>query len=266
MKASELCPWTHQLITETFLEAGLPPGTVNIVMADHSAGPAITETIIAHPGIRKVEFSGSAPVGRIIGAVAAKHLKPIFMELRDQSPAIIQDDADLQRAAQQCAQGAMAHQGQVCFSTERLIVMESVRCEFSKLLVAALDAMGKLGGPARTSLTKAAADKAKGNIDAAIKGGAKFLYGSSDMGAPSSIAPSIMMDVDMKSAVSSAEAFAPTALMMTVETEEEAIAEANSPIGGLSASVVTKSYERGLRMARELELVSLTDPYVFFLC
>jgi acyl-CoA reductase-like NAD-dependent aldehyde dehydrogenase len=75
-----------------------------------------------------------------------------------------------------------------------------------------------------------------------------------------------MMDVDGKSAVSSAEAFAPTALMMTVETEEEAIAEANSRIGGLSTSVFTKSYERELRMAREVELVSLTEPYVLFLC
>ena len=224
-----------------------------MVMADRSAGPAITETIIAHPGIRKVEFIGSAPVGRTIGLVAAKHLKPIFMELRDQSPAIILDDADLQKAAQQCAQGAMAHQGQVCFSTERLIVMKSVPNEFSKYLVAALDGMGKLGGPARTSVTKVAADKAKGNIDAAIKEGANFFYGSSDMGAPSSIALSILMDVDRKSAFPLAEAFAPTALTMTVETEEEAIAEANSRIGGLSASVLTKSYERGLRMARELK-------------
>jgi acyl-CoA reductase-like NAD-dependent aldehyde dehydrogenase len=257
MKASELCPWTHQLITETFLEAGFPPGTVNMVMADRSVGPAITETLIAHPGIRKVEFIGSAPVGKIIGSVCAKHLKPIFMELGDQSPAIILEDADLQRASQQCAQGAMAHQGQVCFSTERIIVMNSVLDEFSKLLVQALEGMGKLGGPAKTSVTKAATDKAKGNIDAAIKDGAKFLFGSSDMNGPSNLAPSILTNVDRNSAVSSGEAFAPTALLMSVNTEEEAVAEANSRIGGLSASVFTSSYEKGLRLARELEFGEL---------
>jgi acyl-CoA reductase-like NAD-dependent aldehyde dehydrogenase len=259
MKASELCPWTHQFIMETFMEAGFPPGAVNMVMADRATGPAITETIIAHPAIRKVEFIGSAPVGRIIGQVCAKHLKPIFMELGDQSPAIVMEDADLQKAAQMCAQGAMAHQGQVCFSTERIIVMKQVQDEFSKLLVAALDGMGKLGGPARTSVTKAAAEKAKGPIDAAVKEGAKFLYGSTDMGAPSSMGPSILTDVDRNSAVSSAEAFAPTAFVMAVDTEEEAIEEANSRIGGLSASVFTRSYERGLRMARQLEFGEYTD-------
>lgn len=253
MKASELCPWTHQIVAETFLEAGFPPGTVNMVMADRSTGPPITEAIIAHPGIRKVEFIGSEKVGRIVGSVASKHLKPVFMELGDQSPAIVLADADLKVAAQKVAMGAMAHQGQVCFSTERIIVLKSVVEEFSEQLVEVLEEMGKLEGPAKTTVTRGAADRAKANIDAAIKEGAKFLYGNSDIDSPSSVAPSILTNVDPDSAVSSAEAFAPTALLTAVETEEEAIEEANSRIGGLSASVFTSSYERGLKMARELE-------------
>ena len=111
MKASELCPWTYQLIVETFHEAGFPAGAINLIMADRAAGPKITEVVIEHPAIRKVEFIGSAAVGRIIGFIAAKNLKPILMELGDQSPAIVMEDADLTKAAQLCAQGAMAHQG-----------------------------------------------------------------------------------------------------------------------------------------------------------
>ena len=252
MKASELCPWTHQFVAETFLEAGFPPGSINMVMADRKAGPEITETIIAHTAIRKVEFIGSAAVGRIIGSVSAKHLKPVFMELGDQSPAIICDDADLHKAAQLCAQGAMLHQGQVCFSTERILVHSSVKDEFSRLLVDAVKNFGQMLGPG-AAVTKAAADKAKDTIDAAVADGAKFLFGSSDMNGPASLAPSILTDVSKKSAISTAEAFAPTAFVMGFETEEEAIAEANSRIGGLSASVFTGSFERGLHMARELE-------------
>lgn len=218
-------------------------------MADRKAGPEITETIIANPAIRKVEFIGSAAVGRIIGSVSAKHLKPILMELGDQSPAIVLDDADLQKAAQLCAQGAMAHQGQVCFSTERIIVQSSVVEKFNQLLV---EAVSKIPG-ANTAITQAAAEKSKTAIDAAVAEGAKFLYGSSDMVGPASVASSILTNVSKKSAISTGEAFAPTAFVMAVETEEEAIEEANSRIGGLSASVFTSSYERGLKMARELE-------------
>lgn len=228
-------------------------------MADRAVGPQITEHIISHPSIRKVEFIGSAAVGRIIGSVSAKHLKPILMELGDQSPAIIMEDADLHAAAGLCARGTMMHQGQVCFSTERFIVQSSVQEEFTRLLVDAVKQFEQ-NGP-NTAITKAAADKSKSVIDAAVADGAKFLYGSSEMNGPASITPSILTDVDRKSAISTAESFAPTAFVMAVETEEEAIEEANSRIGGLSASVFTKNYEKGLRMARELDFgVSSINP------
>ena len=254
LKSSELCPWTHQFIAETFREAGFPAGSVNTVMADRAAGPEITETIIAHPSIRKVEFIGSAAVGRIIGSVSAKHLKPILMELGDQSPAIVLDDADLQKAAQLCAQGAMFHQGQVCFSTERIIVHSSVKDEFTRLLV---DAVSKMPIVGTSAVTKAGANKAKAAVDAAIAEGAKFAYGSSEMVGPASMSPSILTNVSPKSVISTGEAFAPTAFVMGFETEEEAIEEANSRISGLSASVFTKNHERGLRIARELEFGSV---------
>lgn len=249
VKASELCPATHHLVVSVFHEAGFPPSAVNLIMADRPAGAEITETVIAHHALRKVEFIGSAGVGRIIASVAAKHLKPVLLELGDQSPAIVLDDADLKNAAKLCAQGAMMHHGQVCFSTERIIVQSSVLEEFARLLVEEVKGIPSAG----TAVTTAGAEKGKAAIDSAVKDGAKFLYGNSDMTASAALSPSILTNVDRKSAISTAEAFAPTAFIVPVESEEEAIEEANSRIGGLSASVFTEGYERGLRIARELE-------------
>ena len=105
LKASELCPWTHQLVLEVFEEAGLPTGVLNQVQASRGDAAAVTEAIISHPSLRKIEFVGSAAVGKIIGSVAAKYLKPVLMELGDQSPALVLDDADLAAAATKCARG-----------------------------------------------------------------------------------------------------------------------------------------------------------------
>lgn len=106
-KASELCPWTHQLVFEVFEEAGFPPGVLNKIQCARADAATVTEAIISHPSLRKVEFVGSAAVGRIIGGVAAKHLKPVLMELGDQSPVIVLEDADLNLAAQNVVQASM---------------------------------------------------------------------------------------------------------------------------------------------------------------
>lgn len=105
MKASELCPWTHQLLVEVFDEAGFPPGVLNQVQTTRTDAPKVVEAMISHPCIRKIEFIGSAPVGKIIGAMAGKYLKPVLMELGDQSPAIVLDDANLEVAAVKIAIG-----------------------------------------------------------------------------------------------------------------------------------------------------------------
>lgn len=125
-KASEICPLTHFLITQAFVESGAPAGVVNQVQCGREDAAEITEAIIAHEAIRKVEFIGSAAVGRKIGQVAARYLKPVIMELGGKCPAIVLEDADLDEAAEKCALGAVMHHGQICFSTERIIVLEGV--------------------------------------------------------------------------------------------------------------------------------------------
>jgi len=104
-KASELSPRTHHALLEMFEEAGLPKGVLNVVQARREDGAAVTEALIAHRNIRKVEFIGSRAIGRAIGKVAAKYLKPVLMELGGKSAAIVLDDADLERAAKLCIEG-----------------------------------------------------------------------------------------------------------------------------------------------------------------
>ena len=260
-KASELCPWTHQFVAQLFHEAGFPPGAVNMIMADRPAGPKITEAVISHRHLRKIEFIGSANVGRMIGQTAAKYLKPVLMELGDQSPAIVLDDANLKRAADLIAKATMMHHGQICFGTERIIVQSSVREAFERELSSAM----KSNSLETVAVTKASAEKAKSVIDEAIFNGARFIYGDSEMRSPASMGPSILTDVPKSSALSTAESFAPTAFLETVETEEEAIEEANSRLGGLSAAIHTESYERGIRVARELEfgIINVNNMTVF---
>lgn len=106
LKASEVCPQTHSMVVDLFEQAGLPKGCLNQVQADRKDAAVVTEALIAHKAIRKVEFIGSAGVGRNIGKVAAKFLKPILMELGGKGPALVLKDADLKKAAEYCAFGA----------------------------------------------------------------------------------------------------------------------------------------------------------------
>lgn len=105
LKASEICPATQQLFLEVFEEAGLPAGVLNQVQARREDAAAITEAIISHTELRKIEFIGSAGVGKTVGALAAKYLKPALMELGDQSPALVLEDANLEEAAELCIKG-----------------------------------------------------------------------------------------------------------------------------------------------------------------
>ena len=258
LKGSELSPWSHHFVAEVFHEAGFPPGAVNFIVADRPAAALITETLIAHPLIRRIEFIGSAPVGKLVGQVAAKHLKPIAMELGDQSPAIILEDANLHSAAFLCALGVTAHHGQVCFGTERIIVHKSVKDEFVKLL---REAMKNTPFTQHTAATNALAEKTKRIIDEAVAAGAEFLIGDGEMTGPATINSSILIDVSPETTMYNHEVFGPTATLTVVDSDEAAVAEANSRAGGLSASIFTGNFERGLRLARELEFgsVSIND-------
>src|SRR5580700_10333747 len=141
LKASEVCPATHRLIGTVLREAGLGHGVVNVLTHDAAMASTIVETLIAHPAVRRINFTGSTRVGKILAVAAAKHLKPILLELGGKAPLIILDDADLDAAVDAAAFGAFMNQGQICMSTERIIVDEKVADAFAQKFVAKVKAL-----------------------------------------------------------------------------------------------------------------------------
>jgi acyl-CoA reductase-like NAD-dependent aldehyde dehydrogenase len=239
LKASELCPRTHHAIVEAFMEAGLPPGCLNQIQMGRESAPAVTEALIADNAIRKVEFIGSATVGRIIGHVASKHLKPVLMELGGKGPALVLKDADLKRAAKLCALGAFLHHGQICMSTDRIIVVREVADEFSKYLVEEVKSGYSEG--VGFAVSPSIAKHAQLLLDEASKQGATYLVGDNrllgDTGA--SLKPTIVTGVKPSDRLYDEETFGPSASLYVVEDEAQAIKLANESSYGLNGAVHT---------------------------
>ncbi|KAF2098322.1 aldehyde dehydrogenase [Rhizodiscina lignyota] len=250
LKASELCPATHQKIVETFAEAGLPPGVLNSLQCRREDAPAITEALIADKNIRKVEFIGSANIGRIIGATAAKYLKPVLMELGGKCPAIVLEDANLEQAAKFVAMGALFNHGQICFSTERVFVQASISEKFKKILA---EAFKNAASPDEMAVSKGIAQHAVDVLEDAKAKGAEFLIGGTDFGQVPSLKPAIILEPKKDMRIFDEETFGPSVSLYTFQTDEEVIAKANDSMYGLNAVIHTKNLERGLLMAKELE-------------
>ncbi len=147
LKASELSPATHRLIGTAMRDAGFPDGVVNVVTNAPEDAGKVVETLISHPAVRRVSFTGSTGVGRLVAETAARYLKPILLELGGKAPLIVLDDADLDEAVAAAAFGAFVNQGQVCMSTERIVVDASVADAF----VAKFTAQGALADRRRSA-------------------------------------------------------------------------------------------------------------------
>ncbi|KAI4666559.1 uncharacterized protein J4E79_002598 [Alternaria viburni] len=252
-KASELCPQTHGLITQAFAESGCPGGVLNQVQCGREDAAEVAEALIAHDAIRKIEFIGSAEVGKKIMGIAAKYLKPVLMELGGKCPAIVLEDADLEEAAKQCGMGAVLNHGQICFSTERIIVMEAVAERFKTLLV---EAMKGMEGPAGSAVSEVIARHAEDVIRDAQEKGDEVLVGG--VGSTSSegrlaLKPTIIVNPSPSSRILDEETFGPSASLYVVSSDEEAIALANRSAYGLNATVWTRDMARFMKMSRELE-------------
>jgi hypothetical protein len=135
-RASETRPRTHAIITEILHEAGLPAGVLNFLTSTPEDSDRVVEAIIAHPAVRRVNFTGSTAVGRIIAEKAARHLKPALLELGGKAPLVVLDDADIDGAVNAAVFGSFLYQGQICMSTERFVVDETVADEFVSKFVA----------------------------------------------------------------------------------------------------------------------------------
>lgn len=256
LKASEQCPRTHSLIAEAFAEAGLPAGAVSIVTNAPEDAGTIVGALIDNPHVRRINFTGSTAVGRIIAKRAAEHLKPVLLELGGKAPLIVLDDADLDEAVKAAAFGAFMNQGQICMSTERIIVVESVADAFAEKFRAKVRAM-PVGDPreGKTPLgavvDQKTVDHVRSLIDDAVANGADTLVGGEANGV---LMPAHVIDrvtPDMK--LFRDESFGPVVGIIRARDEAHAIALANDTEYGLSAAVFTRDTARGLRVARQIK-------------
>lgn len=255
LKASELCPRTHELIVEAFVEAGFPAGVVNVVTNAPEAAGEVVGALIDHPAVRRINFTGSTAVGRIIARQCAENLKPCLLELGGKAPLIILEDADLDQAVQAAAFGAFMNQGQICMSTERIIPVAAIAEEFARRF--AQKARSMASGDPREGKTPLGAvvdrrtvDHVNNLIEDAVSHGAGVLAGGKAEGV---LMPATVVDrVTPKMKLYRDESFGPVVAIIRAEDEADAIRLANDSEYGLSAAVFTGDAARGLRVARQI--------------
>ena len=256
LKGSELCPATHGLIIEALQDAGLPEGVVNFVTNAPADAGSVVEAIVAHPAVRRVSFTGSTKVGRIIGQTCAKHLKPALLELGGKAPFLVLDDADIDAAVNAATFGAFANSGQICMSTERFVVDNKVADEFIAKFAAKAQSL-PLGDPRKgpvvlgSVVDLATVERCNAMIDDAVAKGAKIVCGGK---AENTLMPATLIDgVTAEMRIFHEETFGPVKGIVRVNGEEEAIATANDNEFGLSSAVFTRDTARGWRVAGRIE-------------
>ena len=255
-KASELCPRTHEIIIEALAQGGLPAGVVGVVTNPRETSADIVGALIDHPAIKRINFTGSTNVGRIIAVRAAQNLKPCLLELGGKAPLLVLHDADLDEAVKAAAFGAFMNQGQICMSTERIIVVDAVAEAFAGKFAAKVAGMAAGDPAAGNTPLGAVVDPATVKhvetliADATAKGAVQLTGGASN----GVIVPATVIDkVTPAMRLYGEESFGPVVGIIRAKDEEDAIRIANDSDYGLSAAVFTRDVARGLTVARRIK-------------
>jgi benzaldehyde dehydrogenase (NAD) len=256
MKASELCPRTHGVIVECLHDAGAPAGVVNLVTNAIPDAPDVVEALIAHQDTRRINFTGSSHVGRIIAEKAGRYLKRVVLELGGKAPFLVLADADLDAAAAAASFGAFMHQGQICMSTERIVVDRSVADAFCSKLAERASSL-TVGDPRDEAtqigplINHAALDRVSALVDDAVGKGAVKLTGGEPQGLV--YPPTVLRGVTPAMRIYSEESFGPSVSIVEVDSVEEAIRVANDTEYGLSASIFSADIETAEQIARQIQ-------------
>jgi vanillin dehydrogenase len=256
LKASEVCPATHRLIGATLRDAGMADGVINVITHEPKDAEKVTDALIAHPAVKRVNFTGSTRVGKIIAALSAKYLKPCLLELGGKAPLIVLEDADLDQAVDATVFGAFANQGQICMSTERVICDEKVADAFADKLSKRVAALPS-GDPRKGDVVlgsvvgKPTVDRVQHLVKDAVAKGAKLLTGGD---ADGTVMKGIVVDkVTPDMELFREESFGPQVSITRVKSADEAVKLANDTEYGLSAAIHTRDIAKGIELAKRIE-------------
>lgn len=256
IKPSEETPATCLALARAFLDAGLPPGVLNVVCGN----PAhISQALIGHPGIAKVSFTGSVPVGRELGELAARHLKRYTAELGGHAAVIVCADTDPRRAAALSAAAKFRNAGQVCTAPVRFLVHKAVYAAFRDAFVAAARAV-KIGNGLQEGVQigplihERRLATMKAMVDDAVGHGGRVLCGGARSAPPGYFYPPTVLEaVPLAARVQQEEPFGPLALLDEFDDLDAAIARANSLPYGLAAYGFTNDVATAHRLSQSLQ-------------
>ncbi len=258
LKPSELTPLTALAIARLGERAGIPKGVLNVVSGD---AEAIGEALTSSDAVRKISFTGSTRVGKLLYAASADTMKHISLELGGNAPYIVFQDADVRRAARDVVLSSHRNAGQTCICTNRVFVQESIHDEFVDALVAQIEKLrlgdgmepGITHGPV---ITRQAVEQMELKVADAIEKGASVLTGgkrATGLGDGFFFEPTVISNATKDMNVFKAEIFGPITPVFKFSTEEEVVELANSTEYGLAAYFYTENVKRTWRVAKELE-------------
>lgn len=256
LKASEICPKTHHLIGDVLSQAGLGKGVVNIITNDPKDAPQVVDALIAHPAVRRINFTGSTRVGRIIAETAARHLKPALLELGGKAPLVVLDDANLDHAVNAAIFGSFMHQGQICMSTERLVVDESVADEFVRKFAERANAL-TVGDPAEgkaplgSVVDQSTIDRCMALIEDAVGKGARLVAGGKANG--TLMQATVLDGVTDAMRIYYEESFGPMVCVIRGKGVDDLVRLANDTEYGLASAVFGHDVTRAIEVAKRID-------------
>jgi acyl-CoA reductase-like NAD-dependent aldehyde dehydrogenase len=256
LKASEECPGTHRIIGDVLEQAGVPPGTINVLTTSREGAAGAVDALIADPRVKRINFTGSTHVGKIVAEKAAKYLKPVLLELGGKAPLVVLDDADLDEAAAAANFGAFMHQGQICMSTERLVVQKPIVQPFLDKLVAKARGL-RVGDPSHpetqigSMVSHRSAQRVHELIKDAVNRGARIVCGGEVNG--TLFQPTVIDHVTPEMRIYREESFGPLVIVLPVGDDDEAVRVANDTEYGLAAGVFSRDMDRAYAVASRIE-------------